>query len=141
MVNHGAQESPAVAGFHKLSWAKNLLPALWFRGSSLAGLLSLRPLLQLKLGSASGSSGADRDRSWWEWKEAAAAAVQRMGVEERGGDGNGNSCGPFYRGLKHQCQSNPAEMEVNQEKPGLTHETLHHQNVAFNHQTWRIQSM
>eukprot|EP00435_Cladocopium_sp_Y103_P014977 s3670_g3.t1 len=45
-------------------------------------LLSLRPLLQLKLGSAS-SSGADRDRSWWEWKEAAAAAVQRMGVEER----------------------------------------------------------
>lgn len=46
-------------------------------------LLSLRPLLQLKLGSASGSSGADRDRSWWEWKEAAAAAVQRMGVEER----------------------------------------------------------
>lgn len=46
-------------------------------------LLSLRPLLQLKLGSASGSSGADRDRSWWEWKEAAAAAVQRMGLEER----------------------------------------------------------
>ena len=50
-----------------------------------AGLLSLRPLLQLKLGSASGSSGADRDRSWWEWKEAAAAAVLRMGVEERRG--------------------------------------------------------
>lgn len=32
-------------------------------------------------------------------------------------------------------------MEVNQEKPGLKHETLHRQNVAFNHQTWRIQSI
>ena len=32
-------------------------------------------------------------------------------------------------------------MEVKQEKPGLKHETLHHPNVAFNHQTWKIQSI
>jgi len=48
-------------------------------------LLSLRPLLQLKLGttaSSSAAAAADRERSWWEWKEAAAAAVQRMGAKE-----------------------------------------------------------
>jgi len=44
-------------------------------------LLSLRPLLQLKLGA--GNANDDRARSWWEWKEAAAAAVHRLGQQER----------------------------------------------------------
>ncbi|CAE7521189.1 VPS10, partial [Symbiodinium sp. CCMP2456] len=49
-------------------------------------LLALRPLLLLKLQGAAASSGAlaaDRARSWWEWKEAAAAALLRLGSQER----------------------------------------------------------
>jgi len=49
-------------------------------------LLALRPLLLLKLQGAvdvSGALAADRLRSWWEWKEAAAAALLRLGDQER----------------------------------------------------------
>ncbi|CAE8675504.1 unnamed protein product, partial [Polarella glacialis] len=49
-------------------------------------LMSLRPLLSLKLqGAQSAGAGAARDRArcWNEWKAAAMTAVHRLGHEER----------------------------------------------------------
>lgn len=49
-------------------------------------LMSLRPLLSLKIQGAAGTgagAAADRARCWREWKDAAAAAIHRLGQDER----------------------------------------------------------
>eukprot|EP00930_Biecheleria_cincta_P003400 TRINITY_DN104332_c0_g1_i1.p1 TRINITY_DN104332_c0_g1~~TRINITY_DN104332_c0_g1_i1.p1 ORF type:complete len:824 (+),score=158.94 TRINITY_DN104332_c0_g1_i1:64-2535(+) len=48
-------------------------------------LMSLRPLLSLKMQGVAGAgagAAADRARCWREWKDAAAAAIQRLGQDE-----------------------------------------------------------
>jgi len=72
-------------------------------------LLALRPLLLLKLQGAAASSGAlaaDRARSWWEWKEAAAAALLRLGSQER-------HCVQIYISLclRHLYEQEPGSAE------------------------------
>merc|ERR1711988_1826897 len=49
-------------------------------------LMSLRPLLSLKIQGAAGTgagAAADRARCWREWKDAAAAAIHRLGQDEK----------------------------------------------------------
>lgn len=49
-------------------------------------LMALRPLLSLKIQGVAGTgagAAADRARCWREWKDAAAAAIHRLGQDER----------------------------------------------------------